>query len=559
MRLRLVYVVAMMIFFVIYKVLDPLGLESATKQTSAGLFNALTAPFYGAGDPDSHRHVAVVEINDQTLQRFGTAFPLSYTRHVSILNQILDAHPAAIFVDFRMMRELPGESLDSFTPVIARARVMNVPLLFARGEAGDGQAALPPQLRPSQVYSNGLESTGTYPLVDEDAASEDTDAPFKAVNPAWALYAQLCHQGWRAKCNAIDTHDFTRPMVIRWGLAPDPAQDQVSDLRESWQRDCGGWLFHSCTRLGAASRLALNYLFFHSKGSVRHFAFYPLVMGAEQLGHSARDAPPGSPPLSALMTGRAVFYGSDIRDQHDDTIVPLLGRIPGVVTHAMAFDNLVTYGPRYFHEPPEIAQLGWLRLDKAELLEALIWLVCSVALVMRLKPARRGEADETYRQSPETHHHALRWTQGRRRRSVACALAAAVTVALPAASELSPDMLMDLVIIWLFVTLLFIGAWAMPPRRPASEAPGEEERGLTSQLCFLASLAAIGFALNEAGPRWPNADWIGLLLLWLAAGVEEEQERNRFVQPLCRFLNRLIDLPRDTSRAVRTRLAQFRG
>ncbi|NVN43019.1 CHASE2 domain-containing protein [Asaia siamensis] len=543
MRVRLVYVIAMMIFFIIYKVLDPLGLESATKQTSAGLFNALTTPFYGAQSPDTHRHVAVVEVNDASLKRFGTAFPLSYARHIAILNQILDAHPAAIFVDFRMMRELPGETLESFAPLIARAHSMKVPLLFARGEAGDQQPALPPILRPLQVYSNGLETSGSYPLMEEGMEARETGEAPVAVNPAWALYDTLCHQAWSTRCGDVQEEAFTRPMVIRWGLSSDPAQDIVSDQSDYWQNGCAIWNEGPCARLTAASRLALTYLFLHSRGSERQFAFYPLVIGAEQLGHSGRGTPSGSPALATLLADRAVFYGSDIRDQHDDSMIPLLGRVPGVVTHAMAFDNLVTYGARYFHEPPEMGQIGWLRLDKAELLEALIWLVCSVALVMRMKPAQQKEQFDVLAASGAQNNHKHHARTSIRKRAVACALGAFLVVAIPSLQSATQVMLIDQFIIWLFVTFLFLGAWALPMARAARAEKEEKERGLLSQLCFLASLSAIGFALNEAGPRWPNADWIGLLLLWLAAGVEEEEERNRFVQPLCRLLNRVIDLP----------------
>lgn len=428
LRTRLVYIMAMMSFFFIYKVLDPLGLESATKQTSAGLFNALTAPFYGADNANTHRHVAVVEVNDASLERFGTAFPLSYTRHIAILNQILDAHPAAVFVDFRMMREQPGETLDSFAPLLARAHSMNVPLLFARGEAGDKQPSLPPILKPDQVYSNGLESTGSYPLVEEKDEATETS---KAVNPAWSLYETLCRNAWTARCGDIQAENFDRPMVIRWGLAPDPAQSLVSNQGDYWQSNCAIWREGPCTRLTAASRLALAYLFLHSRGSEKQFAFYPLVIGAEQLGHSSRNTLPGSPALAALLTDRAVFYGSDIRDQHDDSVVPLLGRVPGVVTHAMAFDNLVTYGARYFHEPPELAQIGWLRLDKAELLEALIWLMCSIALIMRpkSKPLGKYTGDDVACTTRQHRKHQAR--SSIRRRTLACMLGAFLIVAVP--------------------------------------------------------------------------------------------------------------------------------
>lgn len=37
-----------------------------------------------------------------------------------------------------------------------------------------------------------------------------------------------------------------------------------------------------------------------------------------------------------------------------------------------------------------------------------------------------------------------------------------------------------------------------------------------SHLGVLLALAAVGFVFNELITRWPNSDWIGLLLMWLA-------------------------------------------
>ncbi|HCC00372.1 MAG TPA: hypothetical protein DEP42_04025 [Ruminococcaceae bacterium] len=358
---RCVLVAVMMIFFIVYKFFDPLGLESATKQTSSVLFNAITTPFYGMNSPETHSKVAVVTLNNESLIAFGTAFPVSYSHHASVLNNILDANPAAVFVDFRMAREQPGDTLDLFQQVLRRAKTMGIPIFFAQGEAGKNQVDLPLQLRPWQTYSNGLESSGAYPLLEKaDEETSEKEQPV-SVNPAWALYASLCANAWAKECGNLKSSQFIAPMIIHWGLWSDPLQNSVSDPKGAWQADCVKHPFTHCTRLGAALYLGLSYLFLHTVSyDGQDSAFYPLVIGAEQLRHSALNAPYGSPALKMLLKGRAVFYGSDIHDQHDDNLIPLLGRMPGVVVHAMAFDNLVTYGAGYFHEPPEVKKIsGW--------------------------------------------------------------------------------------------------------------------------------------------------------------------------------------------------------
>lgn len=575
-RMRLIYVIVMMLFFGIYKFLDPLGLETATKQTSAVLFNAITTPFYGMSNGETHSHVAVVEITDPTLDHFGTAFPLSYSRHVAILNHILDGHPAAIFVDFRMMREQPGESLDTFRPVLDRARHLGIPLLFARGEAGHRQSELPAQLRPWQVYSNGPEISGAYPLFEEDGAKPSPDkkkeenASPEPVNPAWALYATLCHNAWSARCGDITPENFSAPMIIHWGLQSDPSQSLVSDQSEFWQNDCTDHPLTHCTRLGAALRLGISYLFFHTVGGDRQFAFYPLVIGAEQLNHSALNAPPGSPPLSSLLAGRAVFYGSDIRDQHDDANIPLLGRMPGVVIHAMAFDNLLTYGRNYFHEPSESTGLFGFRPDRAEILEGFVWFLFALRSAFRRKntdetsPLHPGAMQTFYKNFLNKsifHKIRIKVKAGQTARIVICAVSAFIIVAASTFRSITPQTLSDIAGIWLCVTALFTGAWAIIPRKKApseNENSGSEGRSLISQLFFLGSLSAIGFTINQTFFHWPDADWIGLLLLWFATSDngEEAETRNKFVEPVCHAINCIVDFPGKAAKTLKQRMAK---
>lgn len=42
---NIVYFVGIIIFWVLFKFLDPLGIETATKQSSAAFFDAIEAPF----------------------------------------------------------------------------------------------------------------------------------------------------------------------------------------------------------------------------------------------------------------------------------------------------------------------------------------------------------------------------------------------------------------------------------------------------------------------------------------------------------------------------------
>lgn len=575
----LLYLVLMMAFFVVYKIFDPLGLESATKYSSATLFNAATTPFYGMSSVTTHKNVAVVAINDNSLEAFDTSFPLSYARHIDVLNKILNAHPAALFVDFRMMHERPGESLEQFAPIIARARQAGVPLFFARGDSQAPQASLPEPLTSLGVYNNGILHNGTYPLVLEEEEQEEKDTSERLMsrketisesadsvaNPAFALYKKLCATTWKSRCGPVEEKSFSAPMVIHWGLAVDPEQSLVSRLDASigpdgrplppvWQSshpaDAGRF-----SRLCHSLSLALRYALAYTKPTNEHFFPYPLVIGAEQLDYRGLGTAEGAPVLASLLKGRAVFYGADLRDQHDDTLVPLLGWVPGVVAHAMAFDNLVVYGPRYFKEPGKVWKVP---LDWAECTEAVLWGLFSLYCIARFPPYRiyLQRYGAVIRRRISTVIPAVsantEKTQPLSRVKKGAGLAV-LTLAMAMTDFATRETWhgwQNIVAMYCLLFLLFLLTWANPFRRPSLSGSPSEDRGLLGQIFLIASLSIIGFFFNENFRRWPNADWIGLLLLYMATRNDKdaEEERNRFVVPIYDWVTKMASMVQRRSR-----------
>ncbi|MDT8871641.1 CHASE2 domain-containing protein [Komagataeibacter rhaeticus] len=152
----------------LFKLLDPLAMESATKQSSARFLAGLSDAFYGMQDSPARDRISVVEVTDKDLsgEYFATTWPLTYARHAEVIDRMLDAGPAAIMVDIRFNAERAGESLqDTFGPVIARAKRMGVPLFFARGQLGGGYDDLPEPLTQSQIINGWKMPAGFYPLL----------------------------------------------------------------------------------------------------------------------------------------------------------------------------------------------------------------------------------------------------------------------------------------------------------------------------------------------------------------------------------------------------------
>ncbi|WP_354857938.1 CHASE2 domain-containing protein [Acetobacter fabarum] len=501
---NIVYFVGIIIFWVLFKFLDPLGIETATKQSSAAFFDAIEAPFYGISSTETHKHVAVVTINDHTLEYFDESFPFNYKTHIIILQKIMAAHPAAIYVDLRMMRERSGEELSSFAPVIQEAERLKIPLFFARGSAVEGQPDLPEPLRPHQAFSVIRNAENLYPLWIKDGQTE-------VPNAAFAVYESLCKTRYYSVCGQSIHKNFEKPLLVRWGLKPDPEQALVSFVPEENFFSLGSTPIVLALKRGVSS---FSKVLRPDKNEAQ---FYPLVMGAEQLEFRGRNTNEQSPPLANLLKDRAVFYGVDILDQHDDTPIAGLGLMPNVITHAMAFDNLMTYNTHYFHESGEIEGLP---LDNAEIFEFLIWFI--LATIIRIPKYKRAEFLNARGKSIEKLHPKLKtlWP----------ALVAFTLTAIFFVFDLSQREKIITAIPYLFCAyilffvLIIISIYILRNynnfliNRQDNNTLEKSEESMTplSHLGVLLALAAVGFVFNELITRWPNSDWIGLLLMWLA-------------------------------------------
>jgi CHASE2 domain-containing sensor protein len=73
----------------------------------------------------------------------------------------------------------------------------------------------------------------------------------------------------------------------------------------------------------------------------------------------------GDEALAARICDRVIFLGMDLVAINDYTTSPTMGQIPGVFSHSMAFDNLLSYGGDYLTEPNRY----WLNLDTGALFE----------------------------------------------------------------------------------------------------------------------------------------------------------------------------------------------
>ncbi|MFJ3482613.1 CHASE2 domain-containing protein [Pseudomonas sp. NPDC090202] len=345
------------------KAYDPFGLSSAGDQASASWLNRIFAGFY----PETgQKEIVVIEIDDDFLIRNDTYWPLPFDEQARLFKRLLAFKPGAVFVDLMYSHEhsAAGQAQGSLllANVFERFERQGIPLFLAntgqsRGAGGKVNTleTLAAFTRPAQVQWQG---TGDrYPLaVNTPSGVRET--------PALLLYREHCRQ---TGCPDLPADAVSAqaqaPISIQWGLTLSPKQQ---------------WVGHTtpCKRDDEALDQRVRTPFSNMWTQIRQgFTWksgdnglapcrYHLTLPASSLEVTDPD---DRKLVSSLLEGRLVLVGANITSAGDYERSPVNGQVPGVFLHAMALDNLITYGMGYDREPSDvlidgISWLDWLEI-----------------------------------------------------------------------------------------------------------------------------------------------------------------------------------------------------
>lgn len=361
--------------------LDPFGLSRAVQGYSEGLFQKVSANFYGQA---AQSRIAVVLVDERTLRSRGESWPPRYLFYSELVRRIARQQPAAIFLDVlvedrRAYDETLGPAQDELQRALAQS---GVPFFIGTlDERSRSVFAQVPGVRSTLVGWSGHERD--YPLLvgpghyfDDGAAIEpveggscDSDAQPTA---AFSLYRQLCADGRQAGCPAAlaagDTAAFCKAMVVQWGrkVSDEVVQRQLIDAAQCSAGDVSTWasLLEGARAFLATLSLGVDE---EADGRLRQPCPYALTLRAEDLGTAK---------ASGLLKDRVVMIGVDLKGIHDRVESPVHGQIPGVYLHAMALDNLLEWNAQYYQRS------GNHCLQRT--LAALVILLCVAILRARL-------------------------------------------------------------------------------------------------------------------------------------------------------------------------------
>ncbi|HXZ00301.1 MAG TPA: CHASE2 domain-containing protein [Stellaceae bacterium] len=317
--------------------LDPLGFITDARLKSQEIVAKLTAPFYGyKSQAYGQSKIAVVLITDKTLEAEDETFPLPLVKHRHYLEKIVEQAPAAVFVDLAFLGERYGEKLSDLTEPFANS---NIPFFFAGGGPDE---KMPLELKSHWAITAWEAPEGQYPLFE----AEDQRRPTAAM----ALYQSLCKSEagcWDRRTRKHFYDQFYDNLVVQWGAVPAPQQFYVSSVPTEChlrgaEKGAVGWM----SRFLEALYLAADAIVPGLELDRRQPCFYALTIKAETLDHWNDTG-----DLRELLNGRVVLYGANVAGVPDLTYSTVHGKVPSVFMHAMALDNLLTYGSHYYHEP----------------------------------------------------------------------------------------------------------------------------------------------------------------------------------------------------------------
>lgn len=321
-----------------FNLVDPLGLSRVTQAQSEQVTARLLAPFYGGDAP--HRgqgRIAVVLINEASMAARGQAWPLQYADMADVLKRVIRQAPAAIYLDIYIDggRAYDGSLTDAREYIGDLLDEARIPLLQAVPQVGAPTwlAGVSPWAQP--VVSSWHGYGTAYPLTVARAQTgiagqaNMAHAP-DVLSPAMTLFNTLCPAGAQCRKDMPARPTALEPLVIQWGsrfpqhspardCQGEPSPPWLEALALAWQ-DVSSGIDDSATQ----------------RERVR--CPYALTLFEDQLD---------DPAQAELLKGRAVVVGAALKSMPDWVQSPVHQKIPGAYLHAMALDNLLTWGTDY--------------------------------------------------------------------------------------------------------------------------------------------------------------------------------------------------------------------
>ena len=404
-----------------------------------------------SGTKDAREEIVIVYTDDTTLSRIGQSRPISGFQLIDMIDDVLlasggKAAPKAIFVDFVLAHAAPrdrtadamvaaiaaeregcearvreGPPLSPFQCLLARVseitrhetwrgdptclessvatiscirKAGGTPLLFAdTRQAGDAPSAALDALDRVAVIAPVILDERRYALADPDQWKARKHRAYR-LYPAAALFAIHCADK-AANCavNPVEADDQDRPA---WSKAFDREVDVIwatggpSAASGQVERQRGGALEQTCEPADPSTKRALAAMGRLLFAGVDVSAPRP-CLHSQAIPYDIFHSPISQAEIAKLVGGKLVLIGGQFADSNDVVAAPPYGSLPGIYYHAMALDNLISYGADYPKAPRRVfasLNITWTDMGNAAAIFAVGFFLAAARNVLAARERR---------------------------------------------------------------------------------------------------------------------------------------------------------------------------
>ena len=333
------------------------GQVTAVERYGYELFNQLFAPgsqsVFGYGTGSQHKTVVVL-YRDTDLK--GKSWPLPYEEHARHLARMRSGKPRAVMIDFVFVDPRADKTIEKLRQELKAFESAGIKVFLASPHE---ESAAAPRIREelvgrfaTPVAVPGLVGSASgigYPLFVLAHAGK------RKPTAASAIYAALCNGE-----GSEDNLSFCQPRPA--GAKTLPIDEAAWTLELFWGMSYPKGLSNVACRPipGFLGRL-WTIIWSHGEGFRVDCPFTPTVT-IEDLTSSKRTPRQDATWLTEQFKGKVVFYGASFLAGSDIIFPPTHVPLPGVYSHAMALDNLLTFGTSYKREATSLPLIPvWLK------------------------------------------------------------------------------------------------------------------------------------------------------------------------------------------------------
>ena len=380
---------------------DRLLIDELVKRGLTKIYAPTLTLFYPTAGQKS---VTVLTIDDSDLKEYGLNWPVPLDYYQRLIDHLLKHQPKAIFLDVLFLDDKPQKELDSLAQAACRATQAGVPFFLATfantsltsrsetflfNQKVEGQPCVVPVL--SNISPDALDQTQwSYPLVFESEQvkqqREKAQLPLTCSSAPASVALTLYRRMFKPECPA----DVGTPLALIWGAkaAPTNVQTMVGRsepgaaltpvCRDEWH----GWEIIPGAKMLAG---------WFSREKLLDVCPYNQVLPARSFkGHGFSPQ-----ELHEAVSDKIVMIGADLKAVGDNIVSPVHGRLPGVHVHAMALDNLISFGGQHKQggefNPKEL----WHSTTNLFILVSVIWISAVMVFWKRFKRIKMESAKQS--------------------------------------------------------------------------------------------------------------------------------------------------------------------